>query len=152
MCHVLLYTSATSDSDAEQRRGCSEIVLSPLEFMIKSYETFMFLMIQHIQPPIRSLNHRLIGIIPDWILMKSKRLWRSSARWAVRLANHGKIMGKPSENHGKLRGNPRFFETYNLAHCFLRVKNVSREDISMIFHDTWFTIQYPGDLCVRLFG
>ena len=26
MCYVLLYTSATSDSDAEQRRGCSEHV------------------------------------------------------------------------------------------------------------------------------
>ena len=28
MCYVLLYTSATSDSDAEQRRGCSEHVWS----------------------------------------------------------------------------------------------------------------------------
>ena len=27
MCYVLLYTSATSDSDAEQRRGCSEHVI-----------------------------------------------------------------------------------------------------------------------------
>ena len=26
MCYVLVYTSATSDSDAEQRRGCSEHV------------------------------------------------------------------------------------------------------------------------------
>ena len=28
MCYVLLYTSATSDSDAEQRRGCSEHVIT----------------------------------------------------------------------------------------------------------------------------
>ena len=26
MCYVLLYTSATSDSDAEQRRGCSDVL------------------------------------------------------------------------------------------------------------------------------
>ena len=55
MCYVLLYASATSDCDAEQRRGCSEHVLSAV---IMCYRSKSFHQIHWLEspPPLKSIR------------------------------------------------------------------------------------------------
>ena len=181
LCYVLLYTSATSDSDAEQRRGCSEIVLSPLEFMMKSYETFIIF-----DDSTYSTPYTIIESLANWNHPKLLLIYASNLQFTQNsteiqgtvkiISKMGRSPGKPWENHGETigkswetMGKPTIFWDLQLGPLFSPCqKRFKRGYYAMIFHDTWFTIQYPGeskkdsrfcpwnahvvDLCVRLFG